>query len=173
MPFFALCFQPPKGFKLPFDGKADKNGVVAGAGVGLILDYDDYSIEEIVQMAASEPFVIAGVRYDYSDNAQRKQKWEARYKNGVSITSTPLRLRKNLSDSIDGELEDPNFTLLVDRGTTLFIGIAPAPSATISRLVQVSFKIGSSFDNTNPLKGRSPIKKHGAQFAANQNVRVF
>ena len=157
----------------PFDGVVDFYGVAATAAKGLVINWDDYSQEEILDMCKNEPFVIAGVRYDYGDNIQLKQKMERRHKVKASITTAPVRFRKNLGDSIDGVLEDPNFTLEVNGGTTFFVKVAPAYSGTESRIVQLQFKIATSVNVANALKGRSAIKKYGPQFAQNQNVRVF
>ena len=169
----APLFSANERLQVPFDGVADKEGVVATAGKGLIIDWDDYSAQEIIDMCKNEPFVIAGVRYDYGDNVQLKQKMERRSKVQADITFGPVRFRKNLGDSIDGVLEDPNFTLEVNGGTTFFVKVAPAYSGTQSRIVQLQFKIATSVNVANALKGRSAIKKYGPQFAQNQNVRVF
>ncbi len=166
-------FSANERIAVPFDGVADKDGTAATAAKGLIVDWDDYSGQEIIDMCKNEPFVIAGVRYDYGDNVQLKQKMERRSKVQADITYGPVRFRKNLGDSIDGVLEDPNFTLKVDGGTTFFVKVAPAYSATSSRIVQLQFKIATSVNISNALQGRSAIKKFGPQFAQNQNVRVF
>lgn len=167
-------FSANEEIAIPFNGVKDTiTGNTAALGKGIIVKPKGYSIKEIRDMLRVNPFTIAGLRYSYGDNVQYKQEWVARYKKATAITTEEITLFKNLSDSIDGELEDPNFVQLVDGGTTIFLTIAKAPSATVSRVVKVAFKIGASFDNTNPLLGKSAIIKHGPQFSPNQNVRLL
>ena len=169
----APLFSANERIAIPFNGVTDIRGNAAAAGKGIIIDPDGYSQQEMYDMAQGAPFTIAGLRYDFTDQVQRKQRWEARYKRGTAITIDKITLFKNLNDSIDGELEDANFVQMVDGGTTILIPVAPAYSATEPRLVQVSFKVAASFDPTSPLTGQSAIIKHGPQYRQQKDVRVF
>ena len=167
-------FSASERLPLPFNGIKDiKTGNIAQAGKGITLTAQGLTENEVLDRVRTEPFVIAGLRYHYEDNQQLKQDWEIRYKEDRTTSTTPWTPYKNPSDSIDGLLEASSFVQKIDRGTTIFVVIAPAFGEGQPRQVQIIFKIGSSTKIGNVLEGKSAIVKHGQQFAQHQNVRVF
>jgi hypothetical protein len=158
----APLFGANEGFQLPFDGLVDINGQAASLGKGIIITPQSYSLNELKEKAKNTPFTIMGMRYVFGDEEQLTKQWVKRYKDGTSITQTPYnpQTKRNLANNIATALDDPNYFQLVDAKASLFINVAPALAGG-ARKIQVMFRVGTSFDPTNALKGQSVVVKSG------------
>jgi hypothetical protein len=165
----APLFGANEGFALPFDGVADILGTVAGAGLGISIEPQSYTLNELKEKSKNNPFTIMGIRYDFGDDVQLTKQWIKRYKDGMSITSTPYnpQTKRNLANSISSALDDPGYFQLIDAKAALFVVVAPAlAAATLEapvkpRRIQLMLRVGTQVDTANALKGQSVVVKNG------------
>lgn len=168
---FAPLFSAFEEFEPAFNGAVDyNNGNTAGVGVGLAVEYVNYSQKEVRNMIIGNGWTLNGYRYDFTDLAQAKGDWDVRTKEFEKISNEPHRPShvQDLSNLISTRLDNSDFFLEVNGGTTL--GIEMAPSA--SRVVEIAFRIGTALNKGNALKGKSAVTKFGAG-AVQSNQRIF
>ena len=162
-PLFSVNEQ--NTYPTPFNAVADRVGTVAGVGKGIVIEYEGYGAGsfEIRNRILTQPFTIIGARYDFGDNTQLKGNFVRRFKILEETREKPHRprLRQELSNNVVTSLDDTTLFLPVNADSTLFVLVAKAPTALISRDIQLAFKLGTIFDQTNPMKGKPVLKKFG------------
>jgi hypothetical protein len=161
-PLSAVLFGANEGFVNPFNGLKDSiTGNTAAAGKGIVVTPKRYSLTELNEMSKTSPFTLVGYRYDFGDEAQLKQDWRMRRKDGTAIIDdlhSPSEMR-NLANNIATAMDNPEFFQLVDAKAALFITLAPAHDANTPRKIQLIFKVGTEVDVTAALKGQNVLKQ--------------
>jgi hypothetical protein len=168
----AALFGANEGFIQPFNGVGSLPGTTIdfitketpAAGRGIIVEYKRYSIAEINNLSRSNPFQIAGYRYEFGDEAQLKQEFYTRRKEGTAIIDdihTPFE-RRNLANNVQTAMDNNDFYMLVDDKATLFVVLAPALDASTPRKVQISFNIGAEIELASALKRQGVVKVNGS-----------
>lgn len=156
----AVLFGVNEGFVQPFNGVIDpitKN--TAGVGKGIVVTPKRYSMNELKELSKTNPFTFVGYRYDFGDEAQLKQDWQLRRKEGTAIIDdlhSPSEMR-NLANNIATAMDNPEFFMRVDPKGALFITLAKAHAANNPRKIQVIFKVGTEVNLANALKGQSVL----------------
>jgi hypothetical protein len=162
-----VLFGANEGFIQPFNGvKCPITGNTAAAGKGIVATPKRYSMSELIEKSKTEPFTFVGYRYDFGDELQLKQDWRLRRKEGTAIIDdlhSPSEMR-NLANNISTAMDNPEFFQLIDPKAALFITLAKAPAANVSRKIQVIFKVGTEANLGNVLKGQGVLVQNGMGF---------
>lgn len=151
-------FGKNESYLVPFNGVADKAGTVATAAKGIVITPKNYSYQELRELSVS-PFTVVGMLYRFGDSTQLDNDWTIRQKDGSSITEEPYQpaIYQGLLNNVTDKLEDKEFFMPVTAGTTLFVKVSKAISASVARTLQITLFMGVKTDLSEALKGNSVL----------------
>ena len=152
-------FSANQNYAIPFDTVRDKDGTLPTSGRGIIVTPKNYELNELKEEARSKPFFTDCIRYSFGDQNQLELDWIITKKDGNAITNEGYEPFQDLesSQNISTFLTTKNFATEINGGTTLWVKVAKAHSASVPRKVQLMIYVASQIELNAALRNRSVI----------------